>query len=277
MDETNYLDYARLSESMIIAEATELAEGASDLAASIIQKTEFAERNRSAKRGLIQQLHLSQDLQNILYATEIFSEIQDRRKECTLRNNTLFYEALERLVKKYDLDPIISFYILAQEFFTLLKGGEIGWDTVKARFEKGTLMLYSAGTSWEIPHAEVATEIKVEHLFPQLANVEYLKGSPAYKGIVKGVVRILRTTKEIGVFPIGAVLVANQTTPEFVPAMKKAVAVITDQGGVTSHAAIVSRELKIPCIVGVKNATKVLKDGDMVEVDAEKGMIRIIK
>ena len=75
----------------------------------------------------------------------------------------------------------------------------------------------------------------------------------------------------------GDVLVSPMTSPDFVLAMKKASAVITDAGGITCHAAIVSRELKIPCIVGTKIATKVLKDGDLVEVNANKGIVKIIK
>ena len=67
------------------------------------------------------------------------------------------------------------------------------------------------------------------------------------------------------------------TRPDFMPLMRKAKAVITDEGGITCHAAIVSRELGIPCIIGTKIATKVLKDGDMVEVDANKGIVRKIK
>ncbi len=67
------------------------------------------------------------------------------------------------------------------------------------------------------------------------------------------------------------------TTPEMVPAMKKAGAFVTDEGGVTCHAAIIAREMKKPCIIGTKIATKVLKTGDMVKVDAEKGIVRIIK
>jgi pyruvate,water dikinase len=63
------------------------------------------------------------------------------------------------------------------------------------------------------------------------------------------------------------------TDPNYVPLMKKASAIITDAGGILCHAAIVSRELKIPCIIGTKNATFALKDGDRVEVDAEKGTI----
>ena len=75
----------------------------------------------------------------------------------------------------------------------------------------------------------------------------------------------------------GNVLVAAETTPDFVPAMKIASAVVTDQGGITSHAAIVSRELGVPCVIGTKIATKVLKDGEVVEVDAVKGIVRRLK
>jgi pyruvate,water dikinase len=66
------------------------------------------------------------------------------------------------------------------------------------------------------------------------------------------------------------------TTPEYVPIMKMASAIVTDEGGISCHAAIVSRELKIPCVIGTKNATKVLKTGDEIEVDAEKGIVKIL-
>ena len=69
----------------------------------------------------------------------------------------------------------------------------------------------------------------------------------------------------------------GMTRPEFVPLMKRASAIVTDEGGITCHAAIVSRELNIPCIIGTKIVTKVLKDGDEVEVDADNGVVKIIK
>ena len=75
---------------------------------------------------------------------------------------------------------------------------------------------------------------------------------------------------------VGEILVANFTTPEYVPAMKKAAAIVTDDGGITSHAAIVARELKKPCVIGTKISTKVLRDGDLVEVDANKGIVKKI-
>jgi pyruvate,water dikinase len=67
------------------------------------------------------------------------------------------------------------------------------------------------------------------------------------------------------------------TTPNYLIAMKRAVAFVTDEGGITCHAAIVAREMQKPCIIGTKIATQVLKDGDLVEVDANKGIVKIIK
>ena len=66
----------------------------------------------------------------------------------------------------------------------------------------------------------------------------------------------------------------HMTTPDFVPAMRRAAAIVTDEGGVTCHAAIIARELKKPCVVGTKHATQIFKDGDMVEVDANAGIVR---
>ena len=76
---------------------------------------------------------------------------------------------------------------------------------------------------------------------------------------------------------IGDILVSPMTRPELMPAVKRAAAIVTDEGGITCHAAIVSRELGIPCIIGTKNATRILKDGDKVEVDANHGVVKILK
>jgi len=75
----------------------------------------------------------------------------------------------------------------------------------------------------------------------------------------------------------GDILVASMTSPDFIVAIRKASAIVTDEGGMTCHAAIVSRELKIPCIVATRIATKLLKDNDLVEVDADHGRVKILK
>lgn len=103
-------------------------------------------------------------------------------------------------------------------------------------------------------------------------NAGEIHGQAAYTGRVRGKVRLVVDSSHIGKFREREVLVTEMTTPEFVPAIKKAIAIVTDEGGVCCHAAIVARELKIPCIIGTKAATKVLRDGDLVEVDADKGV-----
>ncbi|KKQ95114.1 MAG: Phosphoenolpyruvate synthase [Candidatus Woesebacteria bacterium GW2011_GWB1_43_14] len=100
-----------------------------------------------------------------------------------------------------------------------------------------------------------------------------LSGQPASPGMGSGHVRILKSPNEISKVGTGDILVAEMTSPDYVPAMKKAVAIITNEGGMTSHAAIVSRELGIPCVVGTKKATTMLSEGMVVTVDGEKGQI----
>lgn len=100
-----------------------------------------------------------------------------------------------------------------------------------------------------------------------------LRGDPASPGMASGPVRILKSAKEIHKITSGDVLVAEMTNPDYVPAMRKAVAIVTERGGRTSHAAIVSRELGIPAIVGAKNAMSVLKDGVVITVNGAQGEV----
>lgn len=101
----------------------------------------------------------------------------------------------------------------------------------------------------------------------------FAKGDPASPGMASGPVKMLTSAKEIHMLKAGDILVAEQTNPDFVPAMKKAIAIITERGGRTSHAAIVSRELGIPAVVGAKDIRKLLKDGMVLTVNGSNGEI----
>ena len=108
-------------------------------------------------------------------------------------------------------------------------------------------------------------------------DIKEFKGQPAFGGIVGGVVRTVYGVRQIDKVKTGDIIVAPMTLPDILPAMKKASAFITDEGGIVCHAAIIAREMKKPCIVGTKIATQVLKDGDLVEVDANRGVVKILK
>lgn len=107
----------------------------------------------------------------------------------------------------------------------------------------------------------------------KVSTLPILKGIPAAPGVGSGSVKLLKSPKEISKVIQGDILVAPMTSPDYVPAMKKAAAIVTDAGGQTSHAAIVSRELGIPCVVGTKEATKKLTDGMIVSVDGSTGEV----
>lgn len=101
-----------------------------------------------------------------------------------------------------------------------------------------------------------------------------IRGIAASSGKVKGEVKVVFSEQDFTRFKPGMVLVTRATNPAWTPLIAIAKAVVTDLGGSLSHAAIVSREFGIPCVVGTRTATEVLKDGDEVEVDAEKGVVR---
>ncbi|MSR71330.1 MAG: hypothetical protein EXS50_01475 [Candidatus Taylorbacteria bacterium] len=113
------------------------------------------------------------------------------------------------------------------------------------------------------------------------STIKEIKGNVAMKGKVKGKAVVFRwgndMDEKIRLMDDNSILVAGQTRPQLMPLIVKSKGIVTDEGGITSHAAIVSRELSIPCVIGTKIATQVIKDGDYIEIDAEKGIITILK
>lgn len=108
-------------------------------------------------------------------------------------------------------------------------------------------------------------------------RVKEFRGIVACKGEAKGEVNLVLNPETTKIFNKGEILVTTMTSPKFTVFLKKAAAIVTDGGGTLCHAAIVARELKVPCVVGTKIATKVLKDGNWVKVNANKGIITRLK
>jgi phosphohistidine swiveling domain-containing protein len=114
-----------------------------------------------------------------------------------------------------------------------------------------------------------------ENVVEEEKNIsEEIKGTIAFTGMAKGVVKIVMSVKDLSKVKDGDIMVTNMTTPNYLVAMKRAVAFVTDEGGITCHAAIVAREMKKPCIIGTKIATKIFKNGDLIEIDTNNGLIK---
>ena len=137
---------------------------------------------------------------------------------------------------------------------------------------KSCILFFEHGS---IQQVLVGKEIeKFSSIFVADDSAHIVKGQTAFSGKAQGIVRVIFDPSHVKEFNGGDILVAPWTRPEYLPIMKKAGAFVTDGGGVLSHAAIIAREFKKPCIIGTKIATKVLKDGDRVEVDANQGIVK---
>ncbi len=167
-------------------------------------------------------------------------------------------------------------HTLPEEFMSFLSGQKININILKER--KENCLIINTPAKHYILTGPEAGRIN-DKLYSKAKNLsaDMLKGAIASLGRAKGNVRVIMGPQDFYKMQKGNILVTSMTRPEFVPVMKLAGAIVTDEGGVTCHAAIISRELGIPCIIGTKIATKVLKDGDLVEVDANNGVIKILK
>lgn len=158
----------------------------------------------------------------------------------------------------------------------LSKGGKIPKVEVKKR-EKAYLLIQIGSQAKIYSGSRALDEAKKVLREDNLASTKIITGVIGSSGKAKGRVRVVYTNRDLYKVKRGDVMVATMTRQDFVVAIRKAAALITDEGSVTAHAAIISRELGIACIVATKIATKVLKDGDLVEVNADEGIVRIIK
>ena len=117
---------------------------------------------------------------------------------------------------------------------------------------------------------------EMERRMKSHGDEKIITGFIASQGYARGIARVVLNKEDFSKFQEGEILVTGMTRPEFVPLMKKAAGIVTNEGGITCHAAIVSRELGKPCIIGTQNATKLIKDGDLVEVRANHGTVRVL-
>jgi phosphoenolpyruvate synthase/pyruvate phosphate dikinase len=165
-----------------------------------------------------------------------------------------------------------------EEAFALIQNKKNVKELCSAR-RQATFFFHMANERTTVSEGSVA-EQHIHEIVPEEdkpTETSEIRGKTGFRGHVIAHVHKILTSSEIKTFKEGCVLVTVYTAPEFVPAMKKAAAIITDTGGITSHAAIVARELGKPCIVATKIGTKALHTGDLIEVKAHEGIIRILK
>lgn len=226
------------------------------------------------KKRLLAELSFDKKIKVLLHITDVFGYMQDERKKHVLIANSYQRRFFEEIGRRVGLSPQEMEYTIIHEMDDVL---------IRRRFDRKTLasrrkhcVCIQTPEGYEILDGPVVQEL-FDTLFAPKTDVSVLHGLCASQGKARGVVKVVRKVHDLANVQKGDILVASMTRPEMVVAMEKAAAIVTDEGGITSHAAIVSRELGVPCVIGTKNATSVLKTGDLVEVDATKGVVKKVK
>jgi len=259
---TDYADFAEITPAFVKKQAKHA------------EKTEFFAP--TAQQQAILKKHSLK--QNPLQTFKVLAEWRDERKRL---NFTCVYGLVRLLregLRRCGIPPELSNGVLTTETKDVFSC-KIAKETLAQRLKEGVLLHFDENSNVEVIEGKQG-EAEFNRLLQFIpAQTGDVKGMSACKGKAQGIVRIIMEANSDGAKRMqkGDILVTSMTRPEFVPLMKKAGAIITDEGGISCHAAIVSRELGIPCIIGTRVATKVLKDGDIVEVDADKGVVKKVK
>ena len=193
----------------------------------------------------------------------------------TIFPQNIFEKYLKEIARRTKTNVEKLSFLSYQEIIKFLK---------EKRFPPGDRKSFVLGkfNNWKPLFGKEAEKI-IERFERVSPNLRFLKGEVAYPGRYRGRVQIIfldlkaDLKKKITKMKKGDVLVAGTTGPEMILACQKAGAIITEEGGICSHAALISRELKIPCLIGTKIATRILREGDLVEVDAIEGVVRLLK
>ncbi len=260
---------SKWSESYFYGLLKHMAQSGEDLVAELTRldaqpKTIVAARKKAAK--LV-------DDDAYFYAARNLAYLKAMRKDAQV--HTYFYldGFFKHLARQFGISPAQARFHTSEELVAILRD-KAQPDAARAnrRFKECFFSTYHGKI--EVHEGTEAAKLAALVRRPQVIATDEIRGSCACPGTAKGTVKVVNTVEEAGKVLQGDILVSYATNPELVSAMRKAAAIVTDMGGLTCHAAIVSRELNIPCVIGTKNATAVLKDGDLVEVLADEGVVR---
>lgn len=214
--------------------------------------------------------------ENPLWFFERLTIWREYRKKVNLMSIHVLDAILLRVEALTGIPKAYLQYLVPDEVPNVLRG-LVSLEELKKRREEGIMMTFK-GNHFDLIHGEQASSLLREYndRLGADTSTSVVNGQTACQGYAKGIARIVLDISQFDTFNEGEILVTGMTRPEFLPLMKKAAGIVTNEGGITCHAAIVSRELGKPCIIGTKNATTRIPDGAMVEVRANHGTVRIL-
>ncbi len=242
----------------------------------MLEELEHNEEKLAVQKQLFESKLCLTDLEKTFFAIG-----RDFMKGKALRREAMSFAAYgseplhKEIAKRLNLSFLQVRFMLFEEMKRVLNGEKVDENELTKRTKYVIYGLFNHGEDEVIATGKDAEKYSklIAHEEIDL-NLKELTGTCACPGKAMGAVKLIHRPEDMSKMQKGDVLVSYATTPDIVSAMRLASAIVTDMGGLTSHAAIVSREMNIPCIIGTKIATKFFKDGDNVAVDATSGIVK---
>ncbi len=237
-------------------------------------ETSYHDREKKFRTAM-QHLAPSPELEHLIVMLKKAVYLRDYRDMVRQKLNLCLRDFYQVIGDRIGLRVEDTALLTNQEIVQHLKRAD-RFNKHEIKKRQSALLLYQCGNKIEICSGEDARKrAELLQLYGEIEAAQTLQGLVGSQGTVSGRARIVYTNKDLTKVKQGDILVAAMTRQDFVPAMRKAKAIITDEGSVTCHAAIIARELGIPCVVGAKGATDMLKDGMQIKLDG-KGKIVIL-
>ncbi len=229
---------------------------------------------KKKKNNVYKKRKIQRELKNLFYMFFRMTDWRDERKKVdACIPNYYLYQILKKIMKENKISENLAGMLVYPE----VNGWKLSKKLINTLQKRSKSALYFCTVRKKCQWLYGKKAKEMFNILVKSIGKRDLKGAIANKGIAAGKVKIIEVKADFSKIQKGDILVATMTRPEFVPLMKIAGAIITNEGGITCHAAVISRELNKPCIIGTQVATEVLKDGDLVEVDANKGVVKILK
>lgn len=269
--ENSYFESPQLDEEAFRGMVKQVRQDVDDLEHTIAEAKAAPTVKEERKRELAESLNLSDELLSLINLADRLSHITDLRKMGALRLNAQVWKVLHDLEELAGQPLDLLSWCVHDELQEIILNGR--WEILRKRRETGILVLHYNADSIRVDGDEFIA-IDRTPFIGALEDEDSVSGQVAYPGRVTATARVVRGRHDFRQFRDGDILITNQTTPEFVPLMKRASAVVTEQGGITCHAAIIAREFKIPCIIGAAAVMQIFNNGEQVTVDTELGEIQ---
>jgi len=236
------------------------------------------EKAKADYKWALKKIKPKPDFKRIILQTRKHSYLRNLRVESFFNVEYGAGFAYNEAARRAKFNPDFIMEVTIPEMIDFLrKGKPLPGEKEMERRVKNYAMVVKNGRTTLITDEEKIKSL-AEKYYMRVEKAEIIQGIIAcLGGTIKGRAKICLDKSEIGKVKSGDILVANFTTPDFVPAMEKAAAIVADQGGLSSHAAIVSRELGVPCVMATKNGTRIIHDNDLIEVNAKTGVIKILE